>query len=77
MSTMARIITTCQNGQRQSTVAGNRESMLALFDRTLKQRPDLVCFPETFTGAGIYGTASRETAESVPGPTTDAFASRA
>lgn len=77
MSTMARIITTCQNRQRHSTVAGNREAMLALFDLALKQNPDLVCFPETFTGAGIYGNALPETAESVPGPTTEAFARRA
>jgi predicted amidohydrolase len=77
MSTMARIITTCLNGHRSATVEGNRETMLALFDRALKQKPDLVCFPETFTGAGIYGAASAGTAETAPGPTTEAFARKA
>jgi predicted amidohydrolase len=51
--------------------------MLALFDQALKQRPDLVCFPETFTGAGTYGEARDKVGEPVPGPTTDAFAKRA
>ncbi|HLK60154.1 MAG TPA: carbon-nitrogen hydrolase family protein, partial [Chthonomonadaceae bacterium] len=77
MGTVARIITTCQNGRKHATVAGNREYMLAIFERALKQKPDLVCFSETFTGSGIYGQASAETAETVPGPTTDAFAQRA
>jgi beta-ureidopropionase len=77
MGTIARIITTCQNGRKHPTIEANREYMLALFDRALKHKPDLVCFPETFTGSGIYGKASQETAEPVPGPTTDAFARRA
>ncbi len=77
MSTTARIITTCQNGRRHSTPEGNREAMLALFDQALTQKPDLVCFPETFVGSGIYGEALPKTAEPIPGPTTDAFAQRA
>jgi len=71
----ARIITTCQNGEGHPTVAENRDAMLALFDRALKQKPDLVCFPETFTGSGVQDSA--HVAEPVPGPTTDAFARRA
>ncbi len=72
-SSVARIITTCQNSKGYPTVAGNRENMLALFDRALKQKPDLVCFPEGFIGLG-----SKEwKPETVPGPTTDAFARRA
>jgi predicted amidohydrolase len=51
--------------------------MLALCDRALQQRPDLICLPETFTGAGIYRDAVAATAETVPGPTTDAFARKA
>lgn len=69
----ARIVTTCQNGRGHATVEGNREAMLALFERALKQQPDLVCFPEGFIGLG-----SKEwRPEPVPGPTTDAFARRA
>jgi beta-ureidopropionase len=75
MSTIARIVTTCQNNQGRPTVEGNREAMLALLDRALRQRPDLVCFPEAFTGTGV--PADAKTAETVPGPTTDAFAERA
>jgi predicted amidohydrolase len=71
MGTVARIVTTCQHGAGHSTVAKKRDTMLALFDRALKQKPDLVCFPETFTGAEVAA------AETVPGPTTDAFAQRA
>jgi len=74
---IARIVTTCQNGERHPTVEGNRDQMLALFDRALKQKPDLVCFPETFTGVGVEGKTPQQVAETVPGPTTDAFARRA
>ena len=64
---IARIVTTCQNGERHSTVEGNRDQMLALFDRALKQKPDLVCFPETFTGVGVEGKTPQQVAETVPG----------
>jgi beta-ureidopropionase len=74
---VARIVTTCQNTDRHSTVAANRDSMLALLDRALKQKPDLVCFPEAFTGSGVEDEAHAQVAEPVPGPTTDAFAQRA
>lgn len=67
---LARIITTCQNGRGHSTVEGNREAMLALFERALKHQPDLVCFPEHFTSMGNQVWSP----EPVPGPTTDAFA---
>ena len=77
MGTVARIITTCQNGRGHATVEENRQHMLGLLDRALLQKPDLVCFPETFTGVGVTDAASAEVAESVPGPTTDAFAKRA
>lgn len=69
-SSLARIITTCQNSRGHATVEGNRKYMLALFERTLKQKPDLVCFPEGFIGHGNNVWKP----ESVPGPTTDAFA---
>jgi len=70
---MARIITTCQNRRGLPTVEGNRNNMLRLFDRALKQKPDLVCFPEGFIGHGNNVWQP----EPVPGPTTDAFARRA
>ncbi|MFB3921856.1 MAG: carbon-nitrogen hydrolase family protein [Terriglobia bacterium] len=73
---IARIVTTCQNGARHSTVEANRDHMLVLFDHALKQKPDLVCFPETFTGVGVESKPEK-VAETVPGPTTDAFARRA
>jgi len=72
-SSMARIVTICQSGRAHATVEGNREAMLALFERALRQQPDLVCFPEGFIGFG-----SREwKPEPVPGPTTEAFARHA
>ncbi len=67
---IVRIITTCQNRRGFPTVEGNRENMLALFRRALKQKPDLVCFPEGFIGLGNNVWKP----EPVPGPTTDAFA---
>jgi beta-ureidopropionase len=73
----ARIITTCHNNERHPTVAANRDYLLALFDRALKQKPDLVCFPEAFTGSGVQDEAGTQVGEPVPGPTTDAFAQRA
>lgn len=69
-SSLARIITTCQNRRGFPTVEGNRENMLALFERALKQKPDLVCFPEGFIGHGNKVWKP----ETAPGPTTDAFA---
>jgi len=76
MGAVARIVTTCQNGRGHATVERNREYMLGLLDRALLQKPDLVCFPETFTGVGV-GADPSEVSEPVPGPTTDAFAKRA
>lgn len=75
MSRLARIITTCQNNQGHPTVEGNRKAMLALVDRALKQKPDLVCLPEAFTGVGV--DREEDVAEPVPGPTTEALAQRA
>lgn len=72
-SSIPRIITTCQDSERQGNIAENRAAMLALFARALKQKPDLVCFPETFTGGGVKDETGAQVAESVPGPTTDAF----
>lgn len=75
-SSIARIITCSANGQSRGTVEGNREYMLAVFDRALKQKPDLFCTPEGFIGRGVKALAP-QIAEPVPGPTTEAFARRA
>ena len=78
MSTLARIVTTCQNGRGHSTVDANREHMLRLFDYAAPLKPDLVCFPEAFTGVGIpKPEAGEKVAEPVPGPTTEAFGAKA
>ena len=71
VGSMARHRSRLPEWRRASTPAQKRDTMLALFDRALKQKPDLVCFPEMFTGAKAAA------AETVPGPTTDAFAQRA
>jgi len=45
-----------------------------LIDQAAKDRPDIVCLPETFTGLGLgQATEWFATAERVPGPTTDAI----
>jgi len=78
MSTLARIVTTCQNGIGHPTVEGNRQAMLRLFDLAKPLKPDLVCLPEAFTGVGIpKGDASEVVAETVPGPTTALFGAKA
>ena len=49
-----------------------------MVDLAAKDRPDIICLPETFTGlGGLDEKAWFATAESVPGPTTDAMAARA
>ncbi|MBN1670781.1 MAG: carbon-nitrogen hydrolase family protein [Kiritimatiellae bacterium] len=77
MSTIARIVTTCQNGRGGPTVNDTRNAMLRLFDRALLHKPDLVCFPEAFLGVGLKKPPAGGLAEPVPGPTTDAFARKA
>jgi len=77
VGSIARVITTCQNRRYHHEVEGNREYMLALFDRALKQKPDLVCFPEDFVSREVAEAEFHKMAEPVPGPTTDAFAKRA
>jgi len=76
MSTIARVACICQNGEAHPTVAEHRQAMLAYAREALKERPDLLCLPEAFTSPGVPGTPA-SSAETVPGPTTDAFAALA
>ncbi len=73
MSTIARVVCICQNGESHPTVQAHRESMLAHVRDALQERPDMIVLPEAFTSVGVPGPASTS-AEPVPGPTTDAFA---
>jgi predicted amidohydrolase len=75
--TRARIATVCQGRHFYPTVDENRAHVLGLLDLAVKQRPDLVCLPETFTTVSLPDTPLAELAEPVPGPTTDAVARRA
>lgn len=50
---------------------------MGLLDLALRNKPDLVCLPETFTTAGVAAGETVDAAEGVPGPTTDAVAKRA
>ena len=90
MSTKARIVTVCQGRHFYPTVDQNRDHVLGLLDLAVKQRPDLVCLPETFTTVSLpdapladpstvdpWSALRASRAEPVPGPTTDAVARRA
>jgi len=73
VNTIARIVSICQNGESYPTVEAHREAMLVHVRAALKERPDMIVMPEAFTSVGVPGPASAS-AETVPGPTTDAFA---
>jgi beta-ureidopropionase len=75
--TVARIATVCQGRRFYPTVEENRAHVLHLLDLALRQEPDLVCLPETFTTVSVPFEDVTEIAEPVPGPTTDAVAERA
>ena len=77
MGSLARIATVCQAGFASPSVDGNRLHMMGLLDLALRQKPDLVCLPETFNSAGVPRSTIAQVAESLPGPTTDAAAQRA
>ncbi len=53
------------------------ESALEWVDRASKDRPDIICLPETFTGLGCPQEEWVATAEPVPGPTSEALAEKA
>jgi beta-ureidopropionase len=75
--TVARIATVCQGRRFGPTVEANRTRVLGLLDLALRQDPDLVCLPETFTTVSVPIEDIFQVAETVPGPTTDAVAERA
>jgi beta-ureidopropionase len=77
MTTKARIATVCQGRHFYPSIAKNRDYVLGLLDLAVKQRPDLVCLPETFTTVSLPEGPVADLAEPVPGPTTDAVARRA
>jgi len=51
-----------------------RATALELLESAALDRPDVVCLPETFTGLGCGEAEWIGSAETVPGPTTDALA---
>ncbi|MBO3803165.1 MAG: carbon-nitrogen hydrolase family protein [Candidatus Brockarchaeota archaeon] len=72
----ARIATVCQAGSFYRSVEENRKHVMKLLDLALRQEPDLVCLPETFTTVSVDGKPE-DLAEAVPGPTTEAVSKRA
>jgi beta-ureidopropionase len=77
MSTRARIATICQSGNFHPTVVENNAEILNRLNLALKQNPDLVCLPESFSAASVSKETVADLAETIPGPTIDAFAKRA
>src|SRR5439155_17665914 len=50
-----------------------RAAAVQLLEQAALDRPDIVCLPETFTGLGCGEADWIASAETVPGPTTDAL----
>ena len=64
------------SGQGRSTeekIDGNRRAALQLVERAALDKPDIACLPETFTGIGLETKEWFRSAETVPGPTTEAL----
>jgi predicted amidohydrolase len=59
-------------GAEAGAVERARAEGVAWLERAALDQPDIVCLPETFTGLGRGGAAWFESAEPVPGPTTEA-----
>jgi predicted amidohydrolase len=77
MSRKIRVATVAQRGSGGPTVADNRAAMARLAENALAERPDILCLPETFLEQGVRFASLAEVAETLPGPTTDAFATLA
>jgi len=77
MSTIARIVTVCQNGKFHPSVEANRDHVMEMLDRAVLQKHDLVVLPEAFASVSVKYETKDEVAETIPGPTTDAAARRA
>jgi beta-ureidopropionase len=76
MNTRARIATVCKGNRGLPTVESSREYSLSLLDLALRQRPDLVCLPETCTNPSV-ATPLERVAEKFDGPTITAVSKRA
>ena len=77
MGTKARIATVCQGKNWFPTLDENRAHVMSLLDLALRQEPDLVCLPETFSSVSVTCQHIGEVAENLPGPTSEAAAKRA
>ncbi len=72
----ARIATVCQAGLMRKTIGESLSLMMAVVDKALAEKPDLVCLPENFATAGM-GESAREKAEALNGETIKAASERA
>ena len=63
MSTRPRIATIGRDGKYSRSYEANREQMLGMADQALKEKPDLLCIPETFTAAGVWNKKLTDSAE--------------
>jgi beta-ureidopropionase len=77
MNTRARIATICQSGNFHPTVTENNAEILNRLALALKQNPDLVCLPESFSSGSVPRETVADLVETIPGPTTDLVAKRA
>ena len=81
MARTARITTISMAGGSGSTPAERARTAVdravEMIDRAAMDKPDLVVLPETFTALGCPSETWSETAETVPGPTSDRLAAEA
>ena len=77
MNTRARIATICQSGNFHPTVMENNAEILNRLTLALKQNPDLVCLPESFSSGSVPRETVANLVETIPGPTTDLVAKAA
>jgi len=62
-----------EGGSTEDKIDGNRKAALRLVEKAALDKPDIVCLPETFTGLGLETKEWFKSAETVPGPTTEAL----
>lgn len=62
-----------EGGSTEEKIDGNRKAALHLVEKAALDEPDIVCLPETFTGLGLETKEWFKSAETVPGPTTEAL----
>lgn len=76
MPRKVRVTTASFHRQATATVAANRDFALTSIEAAGAEQADLVCLPETLLEIGLPH-ADRPYAESIPGPTIDAFSALA